>query len=457
MPSFTKLAIENSDGLMFGRAPKPVTTRRGLVIGGGRVYPELNFTVPVMEIRDSTFSSLRTMYRDVVEEACRRAADLYVDGFVIEFETLTEMTLTPRYAIELTSVMNDVLESWHAKHGLKTAIRVTPNDLREFRRPPMLRSGELLDKMLETFAGCAGAGGELLSIESTGGKELHDPALLMCDIQEVVFALGVLASRDMRFLWKLISGIARSNGTVAGGDTACGFGNTAMMLAEKRNIPKCFAAVVRAATAARSLIAYEEGAVGPGKDCGYENVYLKAVTGLPMSMEGKSAACAHLSPVGNVAAAAADLWSNESVQTIKLLGGMAPTVSFEQLTYDCRLMNRALETGREKTLQSLLVESDAGLDPQALILAPEPAMAVAKAVVNAPHPYGAVKDASLTAVRLIREACAAGKVLIDAVEMPYLDRMEETLTSMPATEQEFIDRMMPAVDRSKFHPAEYGI
>jgi methanol---5-hydroxybenzimidazolylcobamide Co-methyltransferase len=457
MHSFSKLSIGNADDLMFGRAPSPVTTRRGLVIGGGRVYPELNFTVPVMEINEGTFASLRTMYRDTAEEACRRAADLDVEGFVVEFETLTEMTRTPRYAIELTSVMNEVLESWHARRGLKSAIRVTPNDLREFRRPPVLRSGELLDRMLETFAGCARAGGELLSIESTGGKELHDPALLMCDIREAVFALGVLGARDMAFLWKRIAAIARENGTVAAGDTACGFGNTAMMLAEKRNIPRVFAAVVRAATAARSLVAYEQGAVGPGKDCGYENVYLKALTGLPMSMEGKTAACAHLSPVGNVAAAAADLWSNESVQNIKLLGGMAPTVYFEQLAYDCRLMNRALETGREKVLRSLFVESDAALDPQALILAPEPALTVARAVADAADPYAATRDAALAAVRLIREAHAAGALRVEPVEMPYLDRMEDELTSMPAAEQEFIGLMLASVDRSKFHPEEYGL
>jgi methanol--5-hydroxybenzimidazolylcobamide Co-methyltransferase len=43
---------------------------------------------------------------------------------------------------------------------------------------------------------------------------------------------------------------------------------------------------VRAVTAVRSLLAYECAAVGPGKDCGYENLILKAITGFPMAMEG---------------------------------------------------------------------------------------------------------------------------------------------------------------------------
>ena len=36
--------------------------------------------------------------------------------------------------------------------------------------------------MLETFDGCAAAGAELLSIESVGGKEVHDDALMIGDL-----------------------------------------------------------------------------------------------------------------------------------------------------------------------------------------------------------------------------------------------------------------------------------
>jgi methanol--5-hydroxybenzimidazolylcobamide Co-methyltransferase len=457
MKSFSKLAIPDPADLMFGRAPKPFTTRRGLVIGGGKVYPELNFTVPPMEITEATFPEIRSMYREIAEEACRRAVDLGVEGFVVEFETLVEMTKTPRYAIELTAVMNDVLEKYFAAHGLKTALRVTPNDLREFKRPPVLRSGDLLERMLETFAGCAGAGGEMLSIESTGGKEVHDPAILMCDINQSIFALAVLGYRDMNFLWSRIGEAARASGTTPAGDTACGFGNTAMVLAEKKNIPRVFAAVVRAVSAVRSLAAYERGAVGPGKDCGYENIFLKAITGFPMSMEGKTAACAHMSPVGNVAAAACDLWSNESVQNIKLLGGMAPTVSFEQLAYDCRLMNRSLENGSEAMLQTLFVESDAPLDPQAFILSPRNAVEIASIIAGSDGAYAAAKNAARAAIRLFREGMASGGLSIDGREIPYLDLMEASLAAAPDREDRFIEWMLPQVDVSKFIPSEYGL
>ncbi|MEI2723925.1 MAG: methyltransferase MtaB domain-containing protein [Verrucomicrobiota bacterium] len=179
-----------------------------------------------------------------------------------------------------------------------------------------------------------------------------------------IFCLCILGERDMRFLWTHLQQIAAKHGVKCAGDTACGFGNTAMVLAEQKMIPRVFAAVVRAVTAVRSLVAYECGAVGPGKDCGYENPILKAITGYPMAMEGKTSACAHLSPMGNLAAACCDTWSNESVQNIKLLGGMAPTCYMEQLAYDCRLMNAARSHGKASAqqLQRWLIESDVSLE-----------------------------------------------------------------------------------------------
>jgi len=134
---------------------------------------------------------------------------------------------------------------------------------------------------------------------------------------------------------------------VPGGDSACGFANTAMQLAHQQMLPEVLAAVVRAMSAVRSLAAFEEGAVGPSKDCAYEGPIVKAITGVPISMEGKSASCAHFSPVGNIAAAMCDLWSNESVQNVRLLAGNAPEVFTESLIYDCRLMNVASSRGAE--------------------------------------------------------------------------------------------------------------
>jgi len=274
---YRQLAITHADDLLFGFAPHPVTTRHGLKIGGGLVYPELNFTLPPMEVTAATMPKVARQYHDIITDALRRAAELEVPGVVIEFETVPPMTATPAFGLEIVQILLAGLEEARVHHGLRSTLRITPNDNREFTRPPVMRSGEHWERMLELFEGSARAGAELLSIESVGGKELHDEALMQCDLGQVIFALCVLGVRDMEFLWKHISAVADRFGVICAGDTACGFGNTAMVLAEQRMIPRVFAAVVRAVTAVRTLVCYEHGAVGPGKDCGYENPYLKVI------------------------------------------------------------------------------------------------------------------------------------------------------------------------------------
>jgi len=459
MTNYTQLAYASADQLVFGKAMKPVKTKRGMAIGGGIVYPELNFTLPTMMVEAATMPEVERHYREIITGALARAAHLDCQGLVIEFETLPPMTENPDWGMAVVKILLDGMEEAHAKTGIKSVLRMTPNDTREMERPPRMRSGPLYDCMIELFERSAAAGAELLSIESVGGKEVHDDALMAGDLEGVLFGLGVLGVRDMGFLWTKIKQIADKHGVYAAGDTACGFANTAMVLAEQGMIPKVFSAVVRAISAVRSLVAYECGAVGPGKDCGYENIIVKAITGSPMAMEGKTAACAHLSQVGNVAGAACDTWSNESVQNIKLLGGMAPTCYVEQLIYDCRLFNQATADGHDSALQlqKWLVQSDVNLDPQALVLSPESAVRIGGAIVGAENHYLASRDAGLEAIAIIKEANAAGKLAVSERELPWLDMMADTLQGLPTTESEFIQRMMGLVDTDRFILAEYGL
>jgi methanol--5-hydroxybenzimidazolylcobamide Co-methyltransferase len=456
---YKSLKINDPADLLFGSAPHPLATRSGMVIGGGTVYPELNFTLPPMTIDASTMPEVRRNYSQIIKEALRRAAELEAPGVVVEFETLPPMTEFPDLGVEVAEILLEGMRAEQDRSGLKSVLRMTPNDNREFERPPVMRSGRYWDAMLELFDRSAAAGAELLSVESVGGKELHDDALVSGDLAASLFSLCVLGVRDMDFLWKELHGIARRHGAVCAGDTACGFGNTAMVLAEQRMIPRVFAAVVRAVTAVRSLVAYECGAVGPGKDCGYENPILKAITGFPMAMEGKSSACAHLSPMGNLAAACCDTWSNESVQNIKLLGAMAPTCSMEQLVYDCRLMNKARADGDDaaRTLQKWMVDSDAALDPQAFIIAPAPVIELAKAIVGASNHYQAGVAVARRAVELMTEAQADGQLRIAANELPWLEMMTDTLDDLPGDEGNFISQQLVMADTTKFLPAEYGL
>ncbi len=456
---YKSLIINNPEDLMFGKAPKPVKTRRGLEIGGGQVYAELNFTLPVMSINYTTLNEVYTHYREIAEGALERALHLESKGVVLELETLLEMTKTPSIGVEITKIMNEVCEKYYQNHGLKSEIRLTPNDLREFERPAKQRTSQYLEPMFELFEKGALAGGDLLSIESTGGKEVSDDALMNCDIKTVMFALSVLGVRDMQFLWKKIVEVANKHDKIAAGDSACGFANTAMVLAEKKYIPKVFAALVRVISVVRSIVAMEEGAVGPDKDCGYEGPFLKAITGIPISMEGKTAACAHLSPIGNIASACADLWSNESVQNIKLLSGMAPTAYMEQLEYDARLMNEALRAGKLhcSILQQLLVSSDVYTDPQALILSPENVIRISRELVKGDSYVANARNGALVTIDIIEEALAEGKLKLSDMEISYLPFLREELESIPENESDFVEMMLPLVDQSKFILSEYGL
>jgi methanol---5-hydroxybenzimidazolylcobamide Co-methyltransferase len=283
--SRTSIAIDNAASLVFGMAPHPVKCGFELTIGSGEVYPEVNFTLPPLTISENTWPTVLTHYRTIVSEVLRRASELQVPGIVLEFELLPAMTERPERGAEITSVLYDGIQASWEKSGLRSALRVTPTDIREQGKPPALRDGDAVSLLLESFELNATAGADIVSIESVGGKEVHDQALVYGDIRGLVFALGVLAPRDMAWLWDRITSICRTHGdVVAGGDSACAFANTAMQLAHQRLLPEVLAAVVRAMGAARSLVAFEHGAIGPSKDCAYEGPIIKAITGCPITI-----------------------------------------------------------------------------------------------------------------------------------------------------------------------------
>jgi len=459
MKNFNELAIQKEEDFIFGISPFPVKLKNGLVIGGGEVYPEINFTLDTMEINEFTFPKVREEYSQIITSVCKRAVELYLPVLVVEFELLPDLTLHPEWGAEITQILKEGLNDAEAKHGIKTALRVTPNDIREFARPPIMRSGKYLENMLQSFRLCAHAGADFLAIESTGGKEVHDDAILNGDLELATFALGVLGSRDMAYLWQNIVKIANDEKVIPSGDTACGFGNTAMVLAEQHFIPRVWAATIRVMTVARSLVAFENGAVGPNKDCAYEGPYIKAITGCPISLEGSEAACAHLSPIGNIARAVADLWSNESVQNVKLLGGMASVVSLEQLVYATRLMNAASAEGRESALklQSWCVNSDSKLDPQAYVLRPDVVLKLAGEIILEPTPYLRTRKSAQIVLELLRKAQLSGDLALSRVENRWLDTLSHQADTLPEDEEQFIINMKNKVNLQKVNLSEYGI
>jgi methanol--5-hydroxybenzimidazolylcobamide Co-methyltransferase len=456
--AYPTLAIPALGDLVYGLCPHPVRCGLGLIIGAGTVFPEVNFTLPALEIAETTWAQVLEHYDQMATQILRRAVSLQVPGLVLEFELLPAMTERPEWGAEITALLKRHLRENHEKHGLPCALRVTPTDIRDQQKPPLMRTGQPWQKLQRSLELNAEAGADILSIESVGGKEVHDPALMYGDLQGIVFALGVLAPKDMAWLWNQVGQVcSRHPAVISGADSACGFANTAMQLAHQKMLPEVLAAVIRAMSAVRSLVAFEQGAQGPSKDCAYEGPVIKAITGCPISMEGKSASCAHFSPVGNIAAAMCDLWSNESVQNVRLLSGNAPEAFTELLAYDCRLMNAAAaRQGGNLILRDWLTASDEWLSPQAAVLSPEATLRIATAIVAADSPYRRTVAAGRAAVSILTEGAAREKLRLSRKEQQWLARIEAALDSLPE-EEEALAVAMEEQYGSLYDKASYGL
>lgn len=366
----------NASELVFGYSKYPLMYGSGLTVGDGKVIPEIKY-FPRAD------KDVKEEYIKITEDVLKRATELGVRDLQLETELTYIETKEPKLAGEIIHSQKEVIEKFSREYGIRIGFRVTVADIRDFGKPRNDEEG--FYKMLEAFEAVARNGADVLSIESLGGKELFNYAVIRQDLVGVIASLGYLAIFDMRKLWKEIVSIAKNNHILPGGDSACGFANTSMKLAgglKDHSIPHTFSAIIRAMSASRSLVAYEIGATGPGKDCGYENVIIKSITGYPMSMEGKSSAVAHSSLFGNITQATCDLWSNEQVENIKLFGGYGPQIFLEILYYDTKLLNKVIEAGKHKLLRDLLVESDIYIDPQAYVLAPRVAEIIANELIK---------------------------------------------------------------------------
>jgi methanol--5-hydroxybenzimidazolylcobamide Co-methyltransferase len=299
----------------------------------------------------------------------------------------------------------------------------------------------------------------MVAIESMGGKEIFDYSIIRNDIAGLLFSQAVLGGRDMEWLWSRIVEIAQKHGCIASGDTDCAQANTAMFMAGgflSKDIPHTLAALSRAISVGRSLVAYECGATGPGKDCAYENPIIKAITGVPISTEGKTCACAHSDLCGNVMAAVCDLWSNEAVEYHAMFGGTTPAVFVEILGYDAALMNTSIALGYEKQLQACLVNSDRYRDPQSFILCPDNAWAIGKAVADNHESLYARARAS--AIRCGELILGDPQLRLTVFELESLQRYMKEIEALPDKEADFIDLCLKKYSKVKgFQPASYGL
>ncbi|GBF32334.1 methanol:corrinoid methyltransferase [Desulfocucumis palustris] len=457
MPKFEKMAYDSAEEMIFGTAKSPVQYGRDFVVGGGYVYPEL-----VPHPRPGTEKSQKTLvkeYEKMVTDVLDRCVAIGIPGIQVELEHVYQMTKNPAWGGEIAAQVKRLMENYHRKYGLKSAIRAT---IADYRKPDEEKVWDslALETMLEAFEASAAGGADNLSIETVGGKEITDYAIVRQDIRGVVFGIGVLGSLDMEYTWKKIVKIADKYGVTPGGDTNCAQANVAMFMAggyQDRSVPHSFAALTRAVAAARSLVAYEQGAKGPTKDCGYEDVVTKAITGVPIAMEGKTSACAHSDLLGNLVMACCDLWSNEAVEYHDMFGGTTTAVFAEILGYDVALMNTAIELGKARDLQQMMVLSDKYRDHHGFILAPDNAYEIGKAIVaNNGSYYARSRAAAMKAGELM-----LGDPLLrmSAFEKEALQSSMAQLEAMPENEQDFIDNCCEIYKKQVrgFEPKNYGL
>jgi methanol--5-hydroxybenzimidazolylcobamide Co-methyltransferase len=296
-----------------------------------------------------------------------------------------------------------------------------------------------------------------------GGKEVFDYSILRNDTAGILFGIGVLGSMDMEMVWSDIAAIAKRTGTVAAGDTDCAQANTAMFIAGgllDKNLAHTTAIVARAISAARSLCAYEAGAQGPGKDCGYENSIIKSIAGVPITQEGKTSTCAHSDLMGNLVMQCCDLWSNESVEYHGEFGGTTVQCWSETLAYDCSMMNVALKTGKAKDLRDILVLSDKYRDPQGYVLAYDNAYKVGQAIAkNGNDNYLRAKAAAIECCNIIEAGVNTGKLRLTRFETNALAKVKADLVALTDDADKFMSDNLTKFKQevAVFKPENYGL
>ncbi|MDY9925572.1 methanol--corrinoid protein co-methyltransferase MtaB [Methanosarcina sp.] len=456
---FTKMAYSTADEMVFGRAVKPVKTGLGLEIGAGYTTPEVNYA-PRPEAGASKEKLIKE-YERITTDIMARMVQIGAPSVVLETEHVQQMSNNPSWGAEVAHAQKAIMEDYHDEHGIKCALRHTIGDIRESRDYLQLR-GDKYNTFIEAFEQCAQNGADMLSVESMGGKEVFDYAILRNDMPGVLFGIGVLGSMDMEMIWSDIADIAKKNKVVAAGDTDCAQANTAMFIAGgllDKNLAHTIAIIARAISAARTLVAYEAGATGPGKDCGYENTIVKSVSGVPIAQEGKTSTCAHSDLMGNLTMQCCDLWSNESVEYHGEFGGTTVQCWSETLAYDCALMNVALNSGNEKILRDLFAASDMYRDAQGYVLAYQNAYRVGEAIARDGNDiYLRARNAAIESIKIVEEG-AGGKLELSRFETKALADAKAAFEALTDDSDKF---MSDNLDKYKkevkvFLPENYGL
>lgn len=458
---YTRMEYKSPDDIVSGKALYPVYERFGVQIGAGFVVPEIKVAPHAGTEKElKTFVEHHKQFTKEILDLCLQLGFKHI---MIEQEHVFQQTWNKDYAYETAHAQVELAEKYYTEYGLGVTIRHTIGDIRKVEEPGGLREGEHARHMFEAFEACASAGVGDVAIETTGGKEILDWAVARGDVKGILFGIGVCGSEDMAWVWPQIVKIATKYGTVPAGDTNCSGANTVMFLAGglmDREVAHTVAAMARAIAGARSLVAVEAGALGPLKDCGYENPIIKAITGVPVCIECTSiCACAHIDVMGNLNRAVGDVYSNESVDYHQEFGGSTAEVWTAVTGNAAALANVALQAGQEKILRDLLTLSDKYRDPQGLILAYDNAYRIGKAITEyGKDPYLRAKYAAIEAGKIILEAYEAKKIALTRWELDSLNKALEIFNALPDDGEKFKEECIKEYYGKVpgFDPKNYG-
>ncbi|MBQ8373833.1 MAG: methanol--corrinoid methyltransferase [Candidatus Methanomethylophilaceae archaeon] len=460
---YTSMAYKDADELVFGKALHPVSYGFGLKIGAGEVIPEINYAPRPGTEKDP--EKLRREYVDYIsKDILNRAVTAGFPNVQLETEWVSQMN-QEKLSAPVVEGQKAICEKYHEEYGVNCAVRHTIPDQREADEGlrPGMGGRSYPEKLFECAEIACENGADNLSCETVGGKEFADYAVTNGDITAFLFGVGYLGSLDMTYVWQEFSEIAKKNKAVAGGDTNCSGANVSMFMAGgflDNDVQKTFSAVTRCISAARTLAAWESGAVGPDKDCGYEGIICKAIAGKPTAQEGKNCQCAHCDLQGNLIAQACDLWSNESVEYHPEFGGTSVQCWLGSLGYEVSLMNTAIATGQEKTLRDLYMISDRARGPEGYILAYDNAYKIGQAIAeNGNDLYLRAKAAGVTAANIIKSGYDAKEIQLTNKQLDVLNAVIKELEALPDDTDKFVEYCSKKYSEAvpNFNMKNYGL
>ncbi len=441
---YTSMAYDSADDMCFGFAKKPVSYGFGIKIGAGYVIPEINYAPRPGTEKDP--ARLKKEYVDyITKDVLDRAVTVGFPNVQLETEWVSQMNQSV-LSTPVVEGQKAMCEKYHEEYGVNCAVRHTIPDQREADhglRPGMDDAHGYPEKLFECADIACENGADNLSCETVGGKEFADYAVTNGDIIAFLFGVGYLGTIDMTYVWQEFADIAKRNRCIAGGDTNCSGANVSMFMAGgmmDQDVQKTFSAVTRAISAARTLAAWESGAMGPDKDCGYEGPIVKSIAGKPCAQEGKNCQCAHCDLQGNLIAQCCDLWSNESVEYHPEFGGTSVQCWFGSIGYESALMNTAIQLKQEKILRDLYMYADRYRGPEAYVLAYDHAYEIGKAIAaNGNDLYLRAKSAGTKAVEILLKGYESKELGLTAKQLETLQDINKKLSALPDDESKFVD------------------